>query len=71
MPSKHPCQFPRQVSRDEVDMDKLTTALLGVIDETMQPERVSIWLPPVARLDQRGSQPEVGLEKKKTGWFYE
>jgi hypothetical protein len=38
------------VSRDEVDMDKLTTALLGVIDETMQPERVSIWLPPVARL---------------------
>ena len=32
------------VARDEVDMDKLTTALLGVVEESMQPERVSVWL---------------------------
>jgi hypothetical protein len=32
------------IARDEVDMDKLTTALLGVVEETMQPERASLWL---------------------------
>lgn len=31
-------------ARDEVDMDKLTRALLGVVEETMQPEKVSLWL---------------------------
>ena len=30
--------------RDEVDMDKLTAALLSVVDETMQPEQTSLWL---------------------------
>jgi len=32
------------IARDEVDMDKLAAALIGVVQETMQPERVSIWL---------------------------
>ncbi len=32
------------VARDEVDMEKLTTALLGVVNETMQPEKTSLWL---------------------------
>lgn len=31
-------------ARDEVDMDKLTTALMGVVDETLQPEQASLWL---------------------------
>jgi hypothetical protein len=31
-------------ARDEVDMDKLTSALLGVVEETIQPERISLWL---------------------------
>ncbi|HNB51471.1 MAG TPA: hypothetical protein PK530_05990 [Anaerolineales bacterium] len=34
------------VARDEVDMDRLTTAVIGVVEETMQPERVSLWLVP-------------------------
>jgi len=38
------------VSRDEVDMEILTTALLGVVEETMQPEMVNLWLPPATRL---------------------
>ena len=33
-----------EVARDEVDMDKLTGALLGVVEESMQPESVSVWL---------------------------
>jgi hypothetical protein len=37
-------QFSATV-RDEVDMDRLTAELLDVVDETLQPERVSLWLP--------------------------
>jgi hypothetical protein len=33
-----------EVARDEVDMDKLTAVLLGVVEESMQPESVSLWL---------------------------
>jgi hypothetical protein len=32
--------------RDEVDLDTLTAELLGVVDQTMQPTRVSLWLRP-------------------------
>ena len=32
------------IARDEVDMEKLTTAMLGVVEETMQPEQTSLWL---------------------------
>lgn len=33
-----------EVARDEVDMDKLTIALLSVVEESMHPESVSVWL---------------------------
>lgn len=32
------------IARDEVDMDKLTVSLLGVVQETLQPEATSLWL---------------------------
>jgi hypothetical protein len=35
--------FSRAV-RDEVDLDKLTGRLVEVVDETMQPAHVSLWL---------------------------
>ena len=35
-------------ARDETDLDTLTAELLRVIQETMQPEQVSIWLKPTA-----------------------
>jgi hypothetical protein len=31
-------------ARDEVDLGRLSQALLGVVGETMQPERASLWL---------------------------
>jgi hypothetical protein len=34
--------------RDETDLDKLTARLAEVIDETLQPEKVSLWIKPVA-----------------------
>jgi peptidoglycan/LPS O-acetylase OafA/YrhL len=32
--------------RQQVDLDTLTAELLGVVDQTMQPRRVSLWLQP-------------------------
>lgn len=34
--------------RDETDLDKLTAELVRVIQETMEPEHVTVWLKPVA-----------------------
>ncbi len=34
--------------RDQVDLDGLTAEMLGVVDETMQPTRASLWLRPQA-----------------------
>jgi hypothetical protein len=31
-------------TRDEVDLDRLSEALLGIVEETMQPEGISLWL---------------------------
>ena len=31
-------------ARDEVDLDRLTGALLGTVEDTMKPQRISLWL---------------------------
>jgi hypothetical protein len=33
--------------RDEIDLDTLSTELLTVVDETVQPTQASLWLRPV------------------------
>jgi len=33
-------------ARDETDLERLTAAMLKMVDETMQPEHVSLWLRP-------------------------
>jgi hypothetical protein len=42
--------------RDEVDLDTLTVELVAVVERTMQPTGVSLWLrPPAATADSRGT----------------
>ena len=38
-----------QTARDETDLEKLTAELVRVIQETMEPEHLSIWLRPTAK----------------------
>ncbi|MBI4789276.1 MAG: hypothetical protein HY782_19765 [Chloroflexi bacterium] len=44
-------------ARDEVDLNKLTSELVGVVQETMQPTSVGVWLKPMneTRTQQSGS----------------
>ncbi|MEZ4538490.1 MAG: hypothetical protein R3C43_00735 [Chloroflexota bacterium] len=47
-------------ARDETDLDRLTAELVRVIQETMEPEHVSIWLmPPAAPRPMRADIPDV------------
>ena len=52
--------------RDQIDLDTLTTELLAVVDQTMEPTRVSLWLRPAAR----SSSGATGSEPRPTPWAY-
>ena len=52
--------------REQIDLDTLTTELLAVVDQTMEPTRVSFWLRPSAP----GSSGTPRSEARPTPWAY-
>jgi hypothetical protein len=52
--------------RDQIDLDTLATELQAVVDQTMEPTRVSLWLQPSAH----GSSGTPGREARPTPWAY-
>jgi hypothetical protein len=52
--------------RDQIDLDTLSSELLAVVDQTMQPTRVSLWLRP----SPPGSSGTTPSEARPTQWAY-
>ena len=52
--------------RDQVDLDTLATELLAVVDQTIEPTRISLWLRPSAP----GSSGTPRSEARPTTWAY-
>jgi hypothetical protein len=52
--------------RDQIDLDTLSAELLSVVDQTMEPTRVSLWLRPPTH----GSSGTAGSEALPTLWAY-
>jgi hypothetical protein len=52
--------------RDQIDLDTLSTELLAVVDQTMQPTRISLWLRP----SPPGSSGTARSEARPTPWAY-
>jgi hypothetical protein len=52
--------------RDQVDLDALSSELLAVVDQTMEPTRVSLWLRP----PPPGSPGTAARAPRPTPWAY-
>jgi hypothetical protein len=52
--------------RDQIDLDTLATELLAVVDQTVEPTRVSVWLRP----SPPGSSVTTPSEARPTQWAY-
>jgi hypothetical protein len=52
--------------RDQIDLNTLSSELLAVVDQTMEPTRVSLWLRPAAR----SSSGATGSEARPAHWAY-
>jgi hypothetical protein len=52
--------------RDQVDLDTLSTELLSVVDQTMEPTQASLWLRP----SPHGSSGTPGSQARPARWVY-
>jgi len=52
--------------RDHIDLDALSTELLAVVDQTMEPTQVSLWFRP----STQGSSGTARSEARPTSWAY-
>jgi len=52
--------------REQVDLDTLSSELLAVVDQTMEPTQVSFWLRP----SPPGSSGTTRSEARPTTWAY-
>jgi hypothetical protein len=52
--------------RDQLDLDTLSAELVAVVDQTMEPTRVSLWL----RSSPPGSSGPAGSEARQATWAY-
>ncbi len=52
--------------RDQIDLDTLSTELLAVVDQTMEPTKVSLWLRP----STHGSSGTPRSKAPPTPWAY-
>jgi hypothetical protein len=52
--------------RDQLDLNTLSTELLAVVDQTMEPTHVSLWLRP----SPPGSSDTSGSAARRTSWAY-
>jgi hypothetical protein len=52
--------------RDQIDLNTLSSELLAVVDQTMEPTRVSLWLRPATR----SSSGATGSEARPAPWAY-
>jgi hypothetical protein len=52
--------------RDQLDLDTLSTELLAVVDQTMEPTQMSLWLRPSAP----GSRAHPGSGARPNSWAY-
>jgi hypothetical protein len=52
--------------RDQLDLDTLSTELLAVVDQTMEPTQVSLWLRPAPH----GSPSTPRSEARPNSWAY-
>jgi hypothetical protein len=53
--------------RQQIDLDTLTAELLNVVDQTMQPTQVSLWLRPAPARQAIGSPGEAGTRQQPVG----
>jgi hypothetical protein len=52
--------------REQVDLDTLSTELLAVVDQTMEPTRAALWLRP----PPPGSSATARSQARPTPWAY-